>query len=239
MKAPQASSLFCYVAGFALLLSACQFPQQASGPLLREPVAIAFDGSERANVELDMAAGQLNVRGGSDKLLEGHFEYNRADYKPVVQSSRNGSHAVITIRQPSKHNFYGPQKNTWDLQLNSHTLLDLTLNCGAGEAQLKLGDVVLRSLEVHMGAGQVDLDLEGHPTRDYEVTIAGGVGQATIRLPKDVGIRADLQGSIGEINVSGGLQKLGDHYENNLLNRANVNVHVTVHGGIGEIRILG
>ena len=206
--------------------------------MLREPVAIAFDGSERANVELDMAAGQLNLKGGSDKLLEGHFEYNGADYKPVVQSSRNGSHAVITIRQPSKHSFYGPQRNTWDLQLNSHTLLDLTLNCGAGEAQLQLGDVVLRSLEVHMGAGQVDLDLEGHPTRDYEVTIAGGVGQATIRLPKDVGIRADLQGGIGEINVSG-LQKLGDHYQNNLFNKANVNVHVTVHGGIGEIRILG
>jgi hypothetical protein len=89
-----------------------------------------------------------------------------------------------------------------------------------------------------MGAGQVDLDLRGHPARDYEVNISGGVGQATVRLPQEVGIRADAHGGIGSINVSG-LRKVGDHYENDLYDKTKVNLRLSVAGGIGEIRIIG
>ena len=219
----------------ACLLVGCGFHEEI-GPLQKDPVAIDLNGAMRANVELDMGAGQLNLHGGADKLLDGYFEYNVAANKPVVESARNGSHAIVTIKEPPGHAHGG--RNDWNLQLNNNTLLDLALNCGAGQARLNLGDVTLRSLEVHMGAGQVDIDLRGHPTRDYEVNVAGGVGQATIHLPQDVGIRADAQGGIGEINVSG-LEKTAGHYENSLYNKGKVNVRITVHGGIGEIRLIG
>jgi len=230
-------NVFCLPTIFgAFLLSGCGFHEEATGPLQKEPVAIDLNGAARANIELDIGAGQLEVHGGTDKLLNGYFEYNVAANKPVVQTAWNGSHAIVTIRRPSGHPHGG--RNNWNLELNSNTLLDLALNCGAGQARMNLGDVQLRSLEVHMGAGQVDIDLRGHPTRDYEVNVAGGVGQVTIHLPQEVGIRADAQGGIGEINVSG-LQKTAGHYENALYNQGKVNVHITVHGGIGEIRLIG
>jgi predicted membrane protein len=103
---------------------------------------------------------------------------------------------------------------------------------------MDLGDLSLRSVTVHMGAGQVDLDLEGHPSRDYDVNISGGVGQATVRLPHDVGIRAEAHGGIGSINVTG-LEKKGGAWENDLYDNAKVNVRLKVEGGIGEIRIIG
>ena len=89
-----------------------------------------------------------------------------------------------------------------------------------------------------MGAGQVDLDLRGNPTRDYDVSVRGGVGQATIRLPQNVGIWAEARGGLGSITVTG-LNKSGDdQWQNDLYDKAKVNVRLTVEGGIGEIRII-
>ena len=185
-----------------------------------------------------MSMGQLKVSGGGTKLLEGTLDYNVPRFKPIVTSSVNGVHATVTVRQPDQHADFQRVHNEWDLQLANRLLLDLTVNCGAGQAKLDLGDVKLRDLQVHIGVGQVDLDLTGKPTRDYDVTIHGGIGQANVRLPEGVGIYATAHGGIGSINVTG-LEKHGDHWQNDLFDKAKVNVRVEVNGGIGEIRLIG
>jgi predicted membrane protein len=95
----------------------------------------------------------------------------------------------------------------------------------------------LRTIEVHIGAGQVDLDLRGEPKHSYEVNVSGGVGQATVQLPKNAGIRAEAKGGIGHIDVDG-LQKKGDHWENDAYETAKYTVQVKVTGGIGNIKII-
>jgi len=208
-------------------------------PTRTEPISIDLGQAERANLELDLGAGELNLSGGSSKLVDGDFEFNVSSYKPVIESSTNGSHAVVTIKQSGHDNkFSGRGHNVWNLRLSDKVLLDLAINCGAGKAELGLGTLDLRTLEIHMGAGQVDLDLSGHPTRDYDVNLSGGVGQATVHLPQNVGIKAEAHGGLGSINVSG-LEKRGDHYENDLYDKAKVNLRLKVEGGIGEIRIIG
>ena len=89
-----------------------------------------------------------------------------------------------------------------------------------------------------MGAGQVELDLRGTPSRDYDVHIAGGVGQATVHLPQGVGIWAEAHGGIGSITVTG-LQKRGDHWENDLYDKSSVSVRLRIEGGIGQIQLIG
>ena len=225
------------VVGCVLLLTGCEFDHAVTGPLRDEPVAIDSGHADRANVELDMGAGELRLRGGAQKLLEGEFEYNVPEWKPTVRSEVTGSHATVTIREPEHVHPGGNRHYRWDLQLNDGVILDLALNCGAGQARMDLGDLDLRSVTVHMGAGQVELDLRGHPSRDYDVNVSGGVGQATIRLPEGVGVRAEAHGGIGSIDVSG-LEKHGDHYENSLYDNAKANIRLRVNGGIGEIRII-
>jgi hypothetical protein len=221
------------------LLSACNFDEhETTGPTETVPVSIEAGSSDHANVELNMGFGEMTVTGGATKLVQGNLEYNVARMKPEVTSSSNGDHATVTVRQPGGSNTFGKTRNVWDLQLSNKVLLDLTVNCGAGQAKLDLGDALLRELEVHMGAGQVDLDLTGKPKHDYEVTIHGGVGQATVHLPEGVGVFATAHGGIGSINVTG-LDKQGDHWQNDLYDKAKVNVKVDVEGGIGEIRLIG
>jgi hypothetical protein len=222
----------------SLVLGGCGFEHVATGPERNDVISLDGGKAERANIELDMGAGQMKIGGGATKLLEGHFEYNVDAWKPLVTSSANGAHATVTIKQPDRMRGGGRTHYVWDLDLNDHVLTDLTLNCGAGQAQLKLGTLTLRSLEVHMGAGQVQLDLRGEPTHDYEVKINGGVGQAEVQLPQGVGIWAEAHGGIGSINITG-MEKHGDHWENDLYGKAKVQVKVQVNGGIGEIRIRG
>jgi hypothetical protein len=227
-----AFTMACFVLGGCSF----DFDRVATGPERDDPVSIETGSADRANVELDMGAGQMNIGGGAAKLVEGHLEYNVDAWKPLVSSSTNGSHATVTIKQPG--NAHGPGRThyVWNLQLNDHVLTDMALNCGAGQAKLNLGSLLLRSLQVHMGAGQVQLDLSGQPKHDYEVKIEGGVGQADIQLPQGAGIWVEAHGGIGSINVTG-LEKHGDHWENSLYGTAKVTVKVQVNGGIGEIKI--
>jgi hypothetical protein len=229
--------------GSLLLLSGCGFDsQERLVPLVDQPVSIEAGTADRANVELDMTAGELRLSGGASKLLEGTLEYNETRFKPRITSSTSGAHATVTLRQSDAEEgstkWGGNAKNTWDLQLADKTLLDLSVNCGAGQAKLNLGDVLLRSLQVQIGVGQVDLDLTGNPKHDYEVNIHGGIGQASIHLPTGVGVYATAHGGLDSINVTG-LQKEGDHWQNDLYDKAKVNVKIEVNGGIGEIRLIG
>lgn len=220
-----------------LAMCACEEGTREAGPLQTSSLFFDKGAIDHANVQLDMKAGELNVGGTTDKLMEGQFDFNSDASKPRVQNRLNGTHASITIEQPKVVEFGNHGRNTWNIRLNDQVVLDLSFHCGAGKAKMRLGSLKLRSLEVHMGAGKVDLDLNGHPTQDYEVDIAGGIGEATIRLPQGVGIRADVHGGIGDIKVNG-LEKKGDHYENDMFDTAKVSVRLKVSGGIGEIRIL-
>jgi N-terminal domain of toast_rack, DUF2154 len=222
----------------AILLTGCEFDHTVTGPVKNETISLDLNNAQRANVNVQMAAGELNVRGGTPKLLEGRVEYNVPRWEPQVVDDNDGHTANVTIKQPEHGHVGGNTRYRWDLTLNDKILLDLTLSCGAGQARLELGDLDLQNVSVHMGAGQVDLDLEGHPQQSYDVNVAGGVGQATIRLPRNVGIRAEAHGGLGSIEVRG-LTKHDNYYSNDLYGNTKVNVNLKVEGGIGEIRIFG
>jgi hypothetical protein len=229
----------CLIAGaLVVVLTGCEFDHTVTGPVKNETISLDLNNAQRANVNLQMAAGEMDVRGGTPKLLEGRMEYNVPAWQPQVTDDNDGRIANVTIRQPEHGHTGGNTRYRWDLTLNDKILLDLTLNCGAGRARLELGDLDLKNVTVHMGAGQVDLDLEGHPVQSYDVDVAGGVGQATIRLPRDVGVRAEAHGGLGSIEVRG-LTKHDNYYSNDLYGNGKVNVNLKVEGGIGEIRIFG
>ena len=88
-----------------------------------------------------------------------------------------------------------------------------------------------------MGAGTIRLDLRGKPTKDYTVRIRGGVGEATVYLPRDVGISASASGGLGDISVTG-LRKSGDRYVNDAEGRAPVRIRLDIQGGVGSIKLI-
>ena len=85
--------------------------------------------------------------------------------------------------------------------LNDEVPTDITLRLGGGEAHLNIGTLSLRSVEIEMGAGEMELDLRGMPKHSYNVRVRGGAGEATVRLPHNVGIYAQAEGALGDIKA--------------------------------------
>jgi hypothetical protein len=221
-----------------LTLAGCVVDLEPSGPSRTESRSIDLDKSEMVKVELKMGAGELNVRGGSPKLMEGEFTFNRPTLKPDVHYDATGFRGHLLVEQPSHAHQVGNSKYRWDLRLNDEKPIDLVVHFGAGEGRLDLGSLALRSLEVHMGVGELRVDLRGNPKNSYSVNIHGGVGEATIYLPEGVGVVADASGGIGGISARG-LQKRGGQYVNDAYGHAKTTVRLDIHGGIGSINLVG
>jgi hypothetical protein len=219
------------------VLVSCGGRKEPVGPEEHESRSVDLDKAERVRAVIKMAFGELNVRGGSDKLLDANFTYGDAALKPDVQYRTGTAAGDLTIETRAGSRSGGGLKNRWDLRLNEHVPVDLRVEFGAGEADMNLGSLNIRSAEVMMGAGTLRLDLRGKPTKDYSVRVTGGAGEATVYLPNDVGVSAKASGGLGDVSVRG-LHKSGESYRNDAWDRAGVRIRLDIQGGVGSIKLI-
>jgi hypothetical protein len=142
----------------------------------------------------------------------------------------------LEVAQPGSGSSTSNTRNEWDLHLNNSVPMEMNVNMGAGRTVLTLSGLALSRLELNMGAGETTVDITGDWKKDVDAQIHGGVGRATIRLPKDVGVRVVAQGGLGAINADG-FQKQGEAYVNDQYGKSPVTLRVEVEGGVGEINL--
>jgi len=223
--------------GVVVCLNGC-IVETRSGPTRHDSRSVDRESVERLSVNLNIGAGDIRIRGGAQKLAQADFTYNVDAWKPEWSYTGTSSHGTLTIRQPGhNHAHIGDTRYEWNLALNNDVPVDLTMHFGAGEAQLDLGSLALRSVEVNMGVGQLQMDLRGRPKHDYDVHIHGGIGEAVVHLPSNVGVWAEGSGGIGEIHTEG-LRREGGHWVNDAYEDSKTRIHVDVRGGIGSIKLI-
>ena len=219
------------------LLASCVSDMDERGSLQTETRSVDLDKSEFITVDLRMGAGELSVRGGSPKLMDGEFSFRRMAMRPAIHYDASDFRGRLRIEEPSGVHTAN-SRYRWDLRLNDEKPLDLNVDFGAGEGRLDLGSLNLRSVEIHMGVGELRLDLRGTPKSDYTINLRGGVGEVTVYLPEGIGVVADAQGGIGGITARG-LQKRGGEYVNDAYGRSKTTVRLDIRGGIGAINLIG
>ena len=87
-----------------------------------------------------------------------------------------------------------------------------------------------------MGAGKTTVDLTGDYTRDFDASIEGGVGEATVLVPSEVGVRVRAEGGLDKINAEG-FKREGEAYVNNVNDDSDVFLNVDVRGGMGSTNL--
>ncbi|HLG96993.1 MAG TPA: toast rack family protein [Bryobacteraceae bacterium] len=219
------------------MLSGCVSDFEGRGPAQTETESIDLDKTESVAVQLRMGAGELSVRGGSPKLMDGEFSFRRLAMRPQVHYDATGFRGRLRVEEPSGVHTRN-SRYRWDLRFNDDKPLDLEVEFGAGEGRLELGSLNLRSADIHMGVGELRLDLRGTPKNSYTVNLRGGVGEATVYLPQGVGIVADAQGGIGGITARG-LEKRDGEYVNSAYGQSRTTVRLDIRGGIGAINLIG
>jgi len=230
------------MAATAVLAGACGMQpdgtQQEVGKLQEESKYVDLKNADSVRAQLKMGAGELNVTGGADQLMDGDFSYNVSEWKPKVSYDVSGGESELLVKQGGANSgsLDGKARNEWDISFNEEVPTDLVVQMGAGESDLDLDSLTLKGLDLKMGAGKSTVDLTGDYAKSFDASIQGGVGEATILLPSGVGVKAKAEGGLGKINAKG-LKKVGDSYVNDAYGESDVNLNVDVKGGVGEINL--
>ena len=230
------------MAATAVLAGACSTQgggtQQQVGKMQHDSKSVDPENADSASAQLKMGAGELNLTGGADQLMEAEFSYNVSEWKPMVSYDVSGKKGELVVKQGSANggDLSGGARNEWDISMNDEPPTDLVVRLGAGESDLDLDSLTLTGVDLKMGAGKSTVDLTGDYAKGFDASIEGGVGQATVLLPSKVGVKAKAEGGLGGINAKG-LKKVGDAYVNDAYGESDVNISVDVKGGVGEINL--
>src|SRR5215213_11758669 len=217
------------MAATAVLAGACGMQpgggaQQDVGKLQEESKYVDLNNADSVRAQLKMGAGELNVTGGADGLMEADFSYNVSEWKPKVSYDVSGGEGELVVKQGGANEgarLGAKARNEWDISFNDAVPTDLVVQMGAGESDMDLDSLTLKGLDLKMGAGKSTVDLTGDYAKSFDASIQGGVGEATVLVPSEVGVRAKAEGGLGKINAEG-LKKVGDSYVNDAYGESDV-----------------
>src|SRR5215212_362665 len=166
--------------------------QQQVGKMQEESKSVDPKDADSARAQLKMGAGELNLTGGADQLMEADFSYNVSEWKPEVSYDVSAKKGELLVKQGSAEggNLSGGARNEWDITMNDEVPTDVVVQMGAGESDLDLDSLTLTGVDLKMGAGKTTVDLSGDYTQSFDTSIQGGVGEATVLLPSEVGVKA-------------------------------------------------
>jgi len=146
------------------------------GDLQTKSETIELGDAETVDVEIKIGAGELDVSGGADELLEATYTYNVDELEPEATYSEGKlivQHADVKggIRTFFDLDDY---RNEWDLRFNEDVPMEMNIDLGAGRSNLTLGSLALTSLDINAGAGDVALDLSGSQSPDRQLATGHG-----------------------------------------------------------------
>jgi hypothetical protein len=204
--------------------------------LKTETQSVDLGSASTASAQIEFPAGELKVEGGATSLMEASFRYNVSDWQPQVKYAENGAQGELLVSQQADDQLPvgGGLVNEWTIQLANDVPVDLTILTGAGNAELNLGALDLASLNIQAGAGVTKVNLDGKWQHDLDVSIEGGVGELTVILPAEMGVRINMETALVSVTANG-LIKEKDGYVNKAFGTAPYTLTLKLQAGVGSV----
>jgi len=201
-----------------------------------ETQTVNVDSATSANIQIDFPAGVLNVKSGTNNLMDASFRYNVRDWQPQVQYGESGTQSNLVINLPDDHRVpvSGEWVNEWEIWLSENVPMDLVVRTGAGNSQLDIGKLDMTSLTVETGAGTTTVNLDGNWQHDVDVSIEGGVGKLTVNLPVEMGVRVEMDTALVTVSANG-LIKDEHGYVNRAFGTTPHTLTLKLEAGVGSV----
>ena len=177
--------------------------------------------------------GRLNITSGTDDLLTVKLHYNVSDWKPEIAYIAGKKEAIVE-QTSSTFTITGDAVSDWDVDLNNKIVDNLLLKLGAGDCKADLRNMNLKNLKVTMGTGSLELNLDSNLKNDFNALIKGKIGEITIYLPDQVGVKVVAHKGIGTV-YSKKLKKEKKFNINNLYEETDNEINIKVTNWIGKI----
>lgn len=205
--------------------------------------SLPLGGATKLDSELRVAVGDLKVSADSSpttQAMTARFEYAPASWKPEVDYSVAGGVGQLTVEQPSnvESPAFHDTTNKWDVRLALSIPTSVRLRLGVGTSDVDLSAVDVTDLDAVTGVGSTTIDLTGPRTHDVNARIESGVGELTIRVPKDVGVRVrGRQNGVGDFNADGFIAQ-GDTWVNAAYAGSGPKIEIDLVRGVGSVTLV-
>lgn len=121
---------------------------------------------------------------------------------------------------------------------NEFEMDHLTLDAGASRLEaLRIGNASPEKVRVRGGLGDISVDLTGAWSHSAEVRITTGAGSVTVHVPQALGVLAEAEGGLSKVEAPG-LRQVGDTYVNDAFGKAEMELHLQITTGVGEVRLV-
>ena len=248
------------------LLTDCNFSHndRASGDYEDAQIfekTIGRDKVQKVRTEINMNAGELQVKGSTHDLINARIAYSNDEWKPEISYTPRNEEGHLRIEQPETGfkniNFGDDDTNYWEITLNEDIKQDLYLKVGAGstdvdlkgfklnsfsleagvgEYNIDLSDTSVPLVEINAGVGEVNLNLAGKWKNNLRAEINGGIGELNLILPEDVGIQLEISGGLGSVDAPG-FHEEGNMYTNEAYSNADYRLDFEINGGLGGVNV--
>lgn len=186
-------------------MTACRWVRM---PSFTERSTLSLKGATRLAAEITQGVGELSLHASFDPpgAVTTEFTFAPESWRPDVTSSVASDTASVRISQPESSGFslFGYTRNSWTVTLPAHVETDLRLRLGVGSSNVDLREIDLVRLSATTGVGDTTIDLTGPRTKDLTARIQSGVGNLTVRLPRNVGVKVNMvDKGVGDLSASG------------------------------------
>lgn len=236
-------------------ISTSAFCQQEAGFLEQK---IPLGKAQNVKALIHVSGGILSVTGGADDLADVKFTFDKYEWDPSVSYAEQDKVGKLTVNAKiESKNKKIDDDNRCKLLLNDKLNYSLGLVLGAGEADVDLEGFKLKKalfrlgvgsfdinlsntsiplLKVEAGIGEATFDLSGNWKNDLVAQINAGIGEITLIVPENVGVKVSVSGFLGSVDTPG-YDKNGKVYTNDQYGKSKHNLEFKIKGAIGTIDI--
>lgn len=207
---------------------------------IAEPQALVQSLREAtaAEVQLDFGVGRLNVHAlsGSAYLMEGTAINLPGQVTEVSYSVRDG---VGRLEVDQSRSLFAPSLTLpdpnvgWDLGFNAAVPITLTVDTGAGRANIDLAGLDVRALRLDSGVGQTSVIFPGRGR--LQAVIRAGVGEVTLTIPADLPARISLTTGLGSTRIDSRFGRQGNVYQTADFSTAGDYLEIELRAGVGSV----
>lgn len=210
--------------------------RQRGSQVAVESLSIPRDSAMQASIEFHFGAGKLIVDAltSGDALLEGSFGGG------VQHSVQPGAHTQVKLKNepgPQAPHWVWEEGMRWDVHLAQGLQLDLQFHTGAGENDIDLTNLDVKTLLLKTGVSSSRVILPAR-TQFTRVDVQAGVASVNLTVPQGVAARIHTEVGLTGLNIDTiRFPKTGDTYESPGYDSAPNRVEISAKSGISSLEI--
>ncbi|MBS4537872.1 hypothetical protein GOQ27_05325 [Clostridium sp. D2Q-11] len=195
------------------------------------------DGIEKGQLDLDIGGTKFEVNSSSENMTT-----INSSHKFEYKKNRKNSTQYIDISNHNKKYFLnsiGKNGSPFlNVEINESIPWGIEIDCGAIDGELNLKEVDIETLDLDMGAGNIEITL-GDKSSVGSIDINSGVSKVVLNIPKESGLRIDLDGGLNSTNIKklGLIKEDEDVLVSENFDDALSKYEINIDMGLGEFKI--